>query len=30
VANTPGSGEEADIGEELGFKVAIGEGECAA
>jgi sulfite reductase (ferredoxin) len=30
VASTPGSGEEADIGEEVGFKVAIGEGECAA
>jgi sulfite reductase beta subunit-like hemoprotein len=30
VASTPGAGEEADIGQETGFKVAIGEGECAA
>lgn len=30
VARTPGAGEETDIGEESGFKVAIGEGECAA
>jgi sulfite reductase (ferredoxin) len=30
VAGAPSSGEEADIGEEAGFLVAVGAGECAA
>ena len=29
-AGTPHAGEEIDIGEETGFQVAIGAGECAA
>ena len=29
-ASTPHAGEETDIGEETGFQVAIGAGECAA
>ena len=29
-ASTPHVGEETDIGEETGFHVAIGAGECAA
>jgi sulfite reductase beta subunit-like hemoprotein len=29
-ATPPKSGENADIGEEVGFEVAIGAGECAA